>query len=1001
MGRTAADVEDIHFMLGQVMTEIASMKANTAAAMPQVTATLEKLVKDEFKDLEQQAEENTQMVMQQADTHAHNLSIQNEKHHQSLMQEIEAQAKAGAINHDEIMENFRHTSSGISDLVLRLSCGPDALNHKYHHEQLVEWLRFPRMHIRRDAIEPAYDKTFDWVLEERPVDGAQAQCFSQWISSNAGLFSIKGKAGSGKSTLVKTIAEHPRPRELLCTWAHDKALTLSTFYFSYTAKGETGVDCNSVAALLRSILLDILEAEPSLAQVAFPDWLLKFANEEPHLVELRTALGRILHYDGSLTKTCVLIDGIDEFQGSDNEAWKLCSLICEMAKSSNLKVLVSSRPPPLFELAFRGCQSLAIHELTSQDMRVFLEGQFKSEADMIITLGHDQDSIAELIEEIIKRSSGVFLWVKLVTEEILRGLQHGDRIQDLFRTLYETPPDLDAFFEYMLRKIPPRYRQEAARLLQVVQMWHVDGGKSCFHRDGVPALALSYATEFTTQQVLDLPRRRLTPAQYDEFYQRFDSKLKSRCFGLLELERFTDRRTEPSHEIAKRYSPEDSMASAVDFLHKSVADYLKRADGAKSILADTGFDFDVDIAIMRGLLGILKSESNWLQFSLQLETIMNSYRKVETSTGRPHIEIFEDIVFTVGEILWTLLDHRFRSEICEQCRGSYTERRKNRNASPQSCNKCREAINTRAMVLEDTLAAHFEMCKYNGPSPLRGLALIGENPDDLRLPVAIIHGAELTVKHYLAAIPKGSRLTRGRPLLQYAVDPIYGLDERPTVNLSIIQLLLEWGDDPNEIYERMTIPSETYERVSAWSLAMKAVSQRGHHFDGSPRSYDSDGPPMLRVFKLLLDHGADPKTTITTPHGRPIDATVVLQCTLECSQCTCKRSHLEAIYLAECSCCYAKTANLVTSELVGRLKSEIAKTDSVENVRSRSQVKDGYIKGCSVPTGGSRQDVDVIETTTMSAMEAQEGFTHQEITNGKHSGMRLDEEWEEIRPIEP
>ena len=48
---------------------------------------------------------------------------------------------------------------------------------------------------------------------------AKVNSFVEWLSSGTGVYHIAGKLGSGKSTLMKYLAEHGRVREELQRWA--------------------------------------------------------------------------------------------------------------------------------------------------------------------------------------------------------------------------------------------------------------------------------------------------------------------------------------------------------------------------------------------------------------------------------------------------------------------------------------------------------------------------------------------------------------------------------------------------------------------------------------------------------------------------------------------------------------------------------------------------------------------------------------------------------------
>jgi hypothetical protein len=73
---------------------------------------------------------------------------------------------------------------------------------------LLESLRFSNMTHRRAEIAEAHQKTFFWLLrEEQPrEDIARTRpwnSFVQWLRDGGDIYWINGKAGSGKSTLMR------------------------------------------------------------------------------------------------------------------------------------------------------------------------------------------------------------------------------------------------------------------------------------------------------------------------------------------------------------------------------------------------------------------------------------------------------------------------------------------------------------------------------------------------------------------------------------------------------------------------------------------------------------------------------------------------------------------------------------------------------------------------------------------------------------------------------
>jgi hypothetical protein len=132
----------------------------------------------------------------------------------------------------------------------------------------------------------------------------------------------------------------------------------------------------------------------------------------------------------------------------------------------------------------------------------------------------------ELIEEIVNMSSGVFLWVALVTKSLLKGLTNFDNISDLRRRLREFPPELDDLFNRMLHDIQPTfYFEQASRLFQAV--YHSESPLS--------TIELSLADDEDSELAMKAKIRSLS---HNELYRRnreIANRLKTRRAGLLEV----------------------------------------------------------------------------------------------------------------------------------------------------------------------------------------------------------------------------------------------------------------------------------------------------------------------------------------------------------------------------------------------------------------------------------------------------------------------------------
>ena len=134
-------------------------------------------------------------------------------------------------------------------------------------EHILDALHFRSINERRTTISKAHQRTFQWIYYEKVSQNSRWDNLPEWLRNGRGCYWINGKAGSGKSTLMKYILENQRTTEALQQWSCSSELVVTSFFFWYAGtplqKSQTG--------LLRSLLVDVLDRRPDLAPVLFPD----------------------------------------------------------------------------------------------------------------------------------------------------------------------------------------------------------------------------------------------------------------------------------------------------------------------------------------------------------------------------------------------------------------------------------------------------------------------------------------------------------------------------------------------------------------------------------------------------------------------------------------------------------------------------------------------------------------------------------------------------------
>jgi hypothetical protein len=425
---------------------------------------------------------------------------------------------------------------------------------------ILRWLNFRQMCWRYEEVPLAYQKTFQWIFERGREEKTWDDFSAHLTKANVHTaYWINGKAGSGKSTLMKFVLNDSRTEESLARWAGGDELLILNFFFWNLG---TPLQKSSVG-MLRAFLHSVLDKHPELIPAVFPglyqNWKNTDANSEPTYTEVKKAFEILVEKASRFLKLCIFVDGIDEFEGDHKDiSLFLCSLV-----SPQVKVVVSSRPINACIHAFQGCSTLRLQDLTNHDMQIFVKGNLSSHQFMVeLTKRFPQDA-NDLVTEIQTKAEGVFLWVKLVVRLLVDGLESGDDMKDLKRKLRLLPADLRELYRRMMSQMKPEYQAQAAKIFQLLHTWN-----SIVPDQPLKTLALSFAFE-PSQEALNREVAPLEMETLEWMLQSTEAKIRSRCCGLLEIHK----KPRGVHDPAS-YT-ERINESVVSYLHRTVAEFLQ------------------------------------------------------------------------------------------------------------------------------------------------------------------------------------------------------------------------------------------------------------------------------------------------------------------------------------------------------------------------------------------------------------------------------------------
>jgi len=433
-------------------------------------------------------------------------------------------------------------------------------------QDILNSLYFRQMTDRFETVRSPQGHTYEWIFCNSAEANTPWDDFTTWLREGSGCYWINGKAGSGKSTLMKFIYQHPQTRLELSRWAGTNSLVVGSFFF--WGLGNTAQ--KSQGGLLRSLLHDILSNEPQLISATMPEMLREAAAvgegerlAEPSHAELIRWFKNVL----GLSKQhqyFFLIDGIDEYGGDPSQ---LLELIASISRTQmNVKFLLSSRPIPVCVDNFAQFPKLHLHDFTREDIRQYAEARLGPR------LRQKGQRWATLVDQIVEKSSGVFVWVEVSIQSMLRGLENRDRMAELEKRLDELPSDLADLYSHMLRGLSPLYRQQAAQLFQLA-LEAIKVQTFC----PITTLQMSFADDDAVE-TLDMPIQRISKEDEMQRSDEISGRLRSRCCGLLET-----RRAKPSEK--KMVSCFNYEFPCVDVFHRTVVEFLTDQDVWNDICA--------------------------------------------------------------------------------------------------------------------------------------------------------------------------------------------------------------------------------------------------------------------------------------------------------------------------------------------------------------------------------------------------------------------------------
>ena len=303
--------------------------------------------------------------------------------------------------------------------------------HGVTAKQMMDSLSFPQMDFRYVTIQAAHRQTCQWLFETAEYRRWRDPELRQ---AHHGLLWVKGKPGSGKSTMSKVALQYAQK-----TYVDEKNLC-----FFFNGRGSSLE--KSVEGMFRSLLHQVVLEVP---------WLLEAVNARAveacskggwPLELLKNLFREAMHQLGRTVKVTCYIDALDEGD-NDYDIRDMIEFLAEMTESAvsenvRLSVYLASRHYPKISVPHSETLVLEDHRFHRQDIASFVQSKLNCREGALKE---------ELASEIVRRSSGVFLWVVLTVRLLNKESDQGN-LYDLRSKFRAIPQELNSLFEGILRE---------------------------------------------------------------------------------------------------------------------------------------------------------------------------------------------------------------------------------------------------------------------------------------------------------------------------------------------------------------------------------------------------------------------------------------------------------------------------------------------------------------------------------------------------------------------
>jgi len=307
-------------------------------------------------------------------------------------------------------------------------------------------------------ISEKHSNSFQWIWKN-DTDGPH---FSQWAASDSPVYWITGLPGSGKSTMMKYLYEDLKTKSFLSA-GKSSNIILGYFFHQLGETRETSFE-GLLASLIMQLLLAYNGLAPSVLSV-FRQLRKSHGNSaQPSfwsLPDLRKVMDLITRQSKVIGKAIIFIDGLDECTGDHRQQLDTLLQWIQTSEDStlHLKMCLASRSLVEMEIRLAKFPNCEIHKWTAGDISKYVLERLDDAQKLLAGRGREfpRKHGKDLVEIVVEKARGVFLWVELVVNNLIIGLEEGDTDNELEARLELLPSGLENLYRRIVEQVPNNY----------------------------------------------------------------------------------------------------------------------------------------------------------------------------------------------------------------------------------------------------------------------------------------------------------------------------------------------------------------------------------------------------------------------------------------------------------------------------------------------------------------------------------------------------------------